>query len=232
MGRGFARELAEQFTRTMFFGRHGTSLPLETNGISIDPALKDAWGLPCMRVTYKDHPDDLKCGVIPGAQGPPRSRRPLGRGKAWPTRSGRRPSPCTSSAPVAWATIGGPPSWIAITARTTCPTCSSATAAAWSPRRGASRPRPSRRWRIGPASTSRASRSAGDMSVARSVLLRASRSKWLAEQMSRRSFAQRAVKKFMPGEDVSAALDACEILASERLGSVITQLGENLDVVR
>ena len=29
--------------------------------MTIDSSLKDAWGLPCMRVTYKDHPDDLKC---------------------------------------------------------------------------------------------------------------------------------------------------------------------------
>src|SRR4029453_6163064 len=60
-GDGFARTLAEQFNRTMFFGTHGTSLPIETNSVTIDPALKDAWGLPCMRVTYMDHPDDLKC---------------------------------------------------------------------------------------------------------------------------------------------------------------------------
>jgi len=60
-GEGFARALAEQFTRTMFFGTHGTSLPVETNSITIDPSVKDAWGLPCMRVTYTDHPDDLKC---------------------------------------------------------------------------------------------------------------------------------------------------------------------------
>src|SRR5689334_7877883 len=59
-GEGFARSLAEQYTRTMFFGTHGTSLPLQTNNITIDPTLKDAWGLPCMRVTYRDHPDDLK----------------------------------------------------------------------------------------------------------------------------------------------------------------------------
>ena len=52
--------LAQQYTRSMFFGCHGTSLPLETNSVTLDPALKDAWGLPCMRVTYKDHPDDLK----------------------------------------------------------------------------------------------------------------------------------------------------------------------------
>jgi choline dehydrogenase-like flavoprotein len=67
-GEGFARELAEQFTRTMFFATHGTSLPLESNNITLDPELKDAWGLPCMRVTYKDHPDDLKNGQFLAAR--------------------------------------------------------------------------------------------------------------------------------------------------------------------
>ena len=38
---------------------HCTSLAMETNSVSIDPTLKDAWGIPAMRVTYKDHPDDL-----------------------------------------------------------------------------------------------------------------------------------------------------------------------------
>ena len=69
------------------------------------------------------------------------------------------------------------------------------------------------------------------MSLARGVLLRASRSKWLAQQMSNRAFARRAVKKFMPGEDVGAALDAAPALAAERLGTVITQLGENLSTL-
>jgi choline dehydrogenase-like flavoprotein len=59
-GEGFARGLAEEFTRTMLFATHGTSLPLETNRVELDPALEDAWGLPCMRVTYRDHQDDLK----------------------------------------------------------------------------------------------------------------------------------------------------------------------------
>jgi len=59
-GEGFARGLAEQYSRSMFFGCHGTSLPLESNSVSLDPVLMDAWGLPAMRVTYKDHADDLK----------------------------------------------------------------------------------------------------------------------------------------------------------------------------
>ena len=32
---------------------------METNNVELDPELKDAWGMPAMRVTYKDHPDDL-----------------------------------------------------------------------------------------------------------------------------------------------------------------------------
>ena len=66
------------------------------------------------------------------------------------------------------------------------------------------------------------------MSLARSLLLRASRSRWLADQMSRRAFARRAVRRFMPGEDISEALSACATLKAEGFGTVLTQLGENL----
>jgi choline dehydrogenase-like flavoprotein len=33
---------------------------VETNSISLDPQVNDAWGLPALRVTYKDHLDDIK----------------------------------------------------------------------------------------------------------------------------------------------------------------------------
>jgi choline dehydrogenase-like flavoprotein len=49
----------EAFPRSMVCAGHTTSLPLETNSVSLDPDVKDAWGMPGMRVTYKDHPDDL-----------------------------------------------------------------------------------------------------------------------------------------------------------------------------
>jgi choline dehydrogenase-like flavoprotein len=48
-----------EFPRSMQAASHGTSLPLETNSVELDPELKDAWGMPAMRVTYQDHPDDL-----------------------------------------------------------------------------------------------------------------------------------------------------------------------------
>jgi choline dehydrogenase-like flavoprotein len=50
----------EAFPRSMLAAGHCTSLAMENNGVSIDPTLKDAWGIPAIRVTYKDHPDDLK----------------------------------------------------------------------------------------------------------------------------------------------------------------------------
>jgi len=60
------------------------------------------------------------------------------------------------------------------------------------------------------------------------MLLRASRSAWLADQFRRRSFARRAVRKFMPGEDVDSALNASQEFARERIGTVITALGERV----
>ncbi len=53
------KDRLKAFRRTMMSTQHGTSLPLETNSVSLDPHLKDAWGQPCIRVTYRDHPDDL-----------------------------------------------------------------------------------------------------------------------------------------------------------------------------
>jgi choline dehydrogenase-like flavoprotein len=44
----------------MMIEGHSTSLPVESNSISLDPTVKDARGLPAMRVTNTDHPDDLK----------------------------------------------------------------------------------------------------------------------------------------------------------------------------
>jgi choline dehydrogenase-like flavoprotein len=49
----------ESFSRSMLCAGHTTSLAIESNSVSLDPELKDAWGIPAIRTTYKDHPDDL-----------------------------------------------------------------------------------------------------------------------------------------------------------------------------
>jgi choline dehydrogenase-like flavoprotein len=59
-GAGFKRVIKEDYNRTMMVFCHLTSLPLESNTITLDTEVKDAWGLPALRVTYKNHPDDLK----------------------------------------------------------------------------------------------------------------------------------------------------------------------------
>jgi choline dehydrogenase-like flavoprotein len=59
-GAGFKKFCKESFTRTMTVQAFCASLSLETNTITLDPELKDAWGLPAMRVTYSEHPDTLK----------------------------------------------------------------------------------------------------------------------------------------------------------------------------
>ena len=59
-GASFKDALSHNYSRTMEIHSSGTSLPLETNSFSLDPDIKDAWGLPALRMTYRDHPDDLK----------------------------------------------------------------------------------------------------------------------------------------------------------------------------
>src|SRR6266700_5851611 len=66
------------------------------------------------------------------------------------------------------------------------------------------------------------------MSLPRRLLLRASRSAWLAGTLRERAFFSRAVRRFMPGEDLPAALDAAASLAQAGLGSVLTHLGEQV----
>jgi choline dehydrogenase-like flavoprotein len=60
-GAGF-KALLEAMPRAMVVATHSTSLPQESNRVDLDPVLEDAWGLPAMRVTYRDHPDDLAMG--------------------------------------------------------------------------------------------------------------------------------------------------------------------------
>jgi proline dehydrogenase len=67
------------------------------------------------------------------------------------------------------------------------------------------------------------------MSIARSILLWGAQNAWLEGQAKRRSFARRATRRFLPGEELDDALGAAATLAGRGIGSILTQLGENLD---
>lgn len=58
-GEEYRRVLGDYFARTMEVAGHTTSLPLESNSVSLDPNVSDRWGRPAIRTTYRDHPDDL-----------------------------------------------------------------------------------------------------------------------------------------------------------------------------
>lgn len=66
------------------------------------------------------------------------------------------------------------------------------------------------------------------MALLRKALLAASTNPWLREQATRRAFVRRSVSRFMPGERVEDAIDAAARLKSERIGTILTRLGENL----
>ncbi len=58
-GAEYKKLLGSHFNYTLDVNGHTTNIPMETNRIDLDPELKDRFGRPGMRVTAKDHPDDL-----------------------------------------------------------------------------------------------------------------------------------------------------------------------------
>ncbi len=66
------------------------------------------------------------------------------------------------------------------------------------------------------------------MGAARSALLWASQNQWLAKRVPRLGFVRRALSRFMPGEELGAALAAAEHLATHGIVTTFTHLGENV----
>ncbi|UCF19875.1 MAG: hypothetical protein JSU87_00205, partial [Gemmatimonadota bacterium] len=66
------------------------------------------------------------------------------------------------------------------------------------------------------------------MNLSREILLRGSRSQWLAAQVTRRRFTRKAVRRFMPGEDIDSAFAAADELAEKSIPTILTLLGENV----
>ena len=66
------------------------------------------------------------------------------------------------------------------------------------------------------------------MGIARRLLLRASRSAFLARQLRDRRFFRGAVRRFMPGEELEDALRAAADFGQAGIGTVLTELGEQV----
>ena len=59
-GSAFKQRIPAWFHNAMEGVAHTTSLPVAANNVTLDPDVKDAWGLPAMRITYRDHEHDLR----------------------------------------------------------------------------------------------------------------------------------------------------------------------------
>ena len=62
----------------------------------------------------------------------------------------------------------------------------------------------------------------------RTILLWCAQNRWLSTHVPRWGFARRAVRRFMPGEDLDAALKAAIAFKAQGIGSLFTRLGENV----
>lgn len=65
----------------------------------------------------------------------------------------------------------------------------------------------------------------------RSLLLWMARNRFLRRNLPRLWFAKRAVRRFMPGEEPEAALDAAEKFKAEGIRAEFTRLGENVETL-
>jgi choline dehydrogenase-like flavoprotein len=59
-GSEWKRAIRQYYTHVGGTLGHVSCLAVEQNCVSLDDRVKDAWGLPALRVTFKNHPDDLK----------------------------------------------------------------------------------------------------------------------------------------------------------------------------
>jgi choline dehydrogenase-like flavoprotein len=59
-GREWKRGLRKSFNNSLISYGHTTQLPTLANRVDLDPTEKDAWGLPAIRLTFKEHENDTK----------------------------------------------------------------------------------------------------------------------------------------------------------------------------
>jgi choline dehydrogenase-like flavoprotein len=59
-GAGYKKALIEQANHKLNVSNFISQLPVETNTVDLDPDMKDAWGLPAMRITTTSHENDFK----------------------------------------------------------------------------------------------------------------------------------------------------------------------------
>jgi proline dehydrogenase len=67
------------------------------------------------------------------------------------------------------------------------------------------------------------------MGISRNILLWASENPWMRLHVPRWKFVKSAIKKFMPGENASDALQAAKLFNEDSIPAIFTRLGENIN---
>ncbi|MHB9041137.1 MAG: proline dehydrogenase family protein [Melioribacteraceae bacterium] len=67
------------------------------------------------------------------------------------------------------------------------------------------------------------------MGISRNLLLWASENPWMRAHVPKWKFVRSAIKKFMPGENVSDALHAAKLFNEGSIPAIFTRLGENIN---
>ena len=68
------------------------------------------------------------------------------------------------------------------------------------------------------------------MSIMRTAFLKASENSWLRERAPKHRFVRRSVARFLPGENADDALAAARRLADSGISTLLSQLGENIEL--
>ena len=68
------------------------------------------------------------------------------------------------------------------------------------------------------------------MALLKNILLWTSKNDWMSQKLPKYKFVQNSLSRFMPGELLSDALKECKNLEYSEYGTIITYLGENVNL--
>ena len=68
------------------------------------------------------------------------------------------------------------------------------------------------------------------MALLKNILLWTSKNDWMSQKLPKYKFVQNSLSRFMPGELLSDALEECKKLEYSEYGTIITYLGENVNL--
>ena len=68
------------------------------------------------------------------------------------------------------------------------------------------------------------------MALLKNILLWTSKNDWMSQKLPKYKFVQNSLSRFMPGEFLSDALEECKNLEYSEYGTIITYLGENVNL--